>query len=67
MPRTQKITFLKYVNKKYKKIFNSFDDYTMWLFYDKHNKNTENYYYALEDDIAEYVEEQERLYGRKKD
>lgn len=67
MPRTKKIRFLQYVNKKYNKTFKTFDDYSMWLFYKKNNNVVERYYYDLEEDLIEYTEEQERLYGRKKD
>jgi len=66
VPRTKKISFLNFINRKYNKMFTCFDDYSMWLFYEKFNKNAEEYYYELEEDLILYVENQEKIYGRKK-
>ena len=64
MPRSKKkITFIQYMNKKYAKelnyperthLFEHFDDYIMWLWYEKFNRNDEEYYSRLEDDMMEY-------------
>lgn len=55
-------SFINYVNKKYKEelknsntnLFVHFDDYILWLWYEKFNKNDELYYSRLEDDMMEY-------------
>lgn len=64
MPRSQrKITFINFVNKKYRKElglsptavkFYYWDDYAMWLYFKKYKKNDDRYYEALEEDIKEY-------------
>ena len=60
--------FITYVNRKYNKdkvLFETFDDYIMWLFYDYLRENKEKYYEQLEEDMKEYSEWQER--GKKFD
>lgn len=65
MPRSKrKISFLTFVNRKYKKLlqkksnmtmFYDFDDYALFLYYDLYKKDYEDYYWNLENDLREYV------------
>lgn len=76
MPRSKKnISFMSFINKKYKSIlgkeinstmFYNFDDYALYLFYDKYKMNTEKYYWRLEDDFREYVNMQMHVKPRKR-
>jgi len=51
------LTFVKYVNKKYNKKFQSFDDYSLFLF--EKTEDEVYYYYQLEEDIKEYCQYQQ--------
>lgn len=51
--------FLTHMNRKYSKykvLFNFFDDYVMWLYYEYCESNRYKYYKQLEKDLWEYVE-----------
>ncbi len=64
MPRTPKRkTFISFVNKKYcdelerplrSHLFQYYDDYACWLFFDKCNEDYEEYYMRAEEDWREY-------------
>lgn len=52
-----------YMNQKYKSynvIFESFDDYIMFLFYNLCKRDEKKYYSKLEDDFIEYSNWQEK-------
>lgn len=60
-------TFLSYMNKKYSRHnvnFRYFDDYILWLFYDRYKKDETKYYKRLEKDLWSYVEFQS---GKERD
>lgn len=65
MPRAK--TFVNFVNSKYRKelgikttgrMFNYYDDYALWMYFDKYKMNDEKYYDALEEDVKEYSDMQ---------
>lgn len=69
----RRITFINWVNRKYReelglpptaRKFLFWDDYAIWLYFEKFKKNDEKYYEALENDIKEYSDEQT---GREED
>lgn len=69
------ITFVKFVNKKYRRelklsekavLFYNIDDYLLFLFYDFLNEDVEKYYYKLEEDFMEYSNMQQNIKPRKK-
>ena len=71
----QKDSFVSYVNRKYcrelgKKartsLFREWDDYAMWLYYDKAKESEEKYYKFLETDLIEYSEMQDENQKLKK-
>ena len=45
--------FITFINRKYDKTFEYFDDYIVWLYKEKDYKN-DRYYSQLENDIWEY-------------
>lgn len=60
-------TFINFVNKKYAKelnrplrshLFCYYDDYAMWLFFEKCKEDYEEYYYLAEKDWKEYSDMQ---------
>lgn len=51
---TKFVTFLNRKYKKYNVFFTYFDDYILWLYYEKLKCNEKKYYQELEDDIWEY-------------
>lgn len=62
------LTFVKYMNRKYNKKFQSFDDYGLWLYELVDCKNSK-YYDKLEDDLREYCnyqQERKNNYGKSK-
>ena len=63
----KKSSFINYVNQKYCKelgkkershLFDYWDDYAMWLFYEKAKEDETKYYAVLEKDIWEYSDKQ---------
>jgi len=58
------LRFLTLMNRKYKKEFDFFDDYILWLYYDCFNEDKEKYYHQLEKDLWEYVDFQS---GKERD
>ena len=46
--------FITFVNRKYKKKFNYFDDYILWLYYIKCKCKDSMYYTFIEKDLWEY-------------
>ena len=65
MPRKnlKKSTFVDFVNRKYRKELNlpptavkfyTWDDYAIFLYFEKFKQDDEKYYYALENDLEEY-------------
>lgn len=56
--------FLTEMNRKYNKLFEFWDDYSCWLYYDVFAMNDDKYYDQLEEDIREYVEFQS---GKERD
>lgn len=55
------------MNRKYDHLFNFFDDYVMWLFYEYCDSNKEKYYQTLEHDLWEYVDMQNGKEREKRD
>lgn len=45
--------FITFINRKYNKSFNYFDDYIIWLYRMKRN-NQSDYYAQLEEDLWQY-------------
>lgn len=74
MPKgKRRITFINWVNRKYREElgigkngykFIYWDDYAIWLYFEKYKKDDERYYEALENDIKEYSDSQT---GREED
>lgn len=68
MPRLKKNrTFINFVNEKYRKslgrplrshLFQYYDDYALWLFFDVCKEDYEEYYYTVENDWKEYSDMQ---------
>lgn len=59
--------FLTFMNKKYDKyniLFEYYDDYILWLFYEYCKGDEDIYYSQLEDDLRDYVEFQS---GKERD
>jgi hypothetical protein len=63
----KELSFMKWVNAKYREelklhktavLFYEWDDYALFLYYDKCHQNDQIYYEKLEDDIKEYVDAQ---------
>lgn len=63
----RRITFMNWVNRKYRKElglpptarkFLYWDDYAIWLYFEKFKQDEAKYYEALEDDIKAYSDEQ---------
>ncbi len=63
----RRITFMNWVNRKYRKElglpptarkFLYWDDYAIWLYFEKFKQDEAKYYAALEDDIKAYSDEQ---------
>lgn len=50
------LTFIKFVNKKYNKKFQNFEDYTLYLF--EKTSDEVYYYYELEEDLKDYCKYQ---------
>jgi hypothetical protein len=50
------LTFIKFINKKHNKKFQSFDDYSLFLF--EKTSDEVYYYYELEQDLKEYCQYQ---------
>lgn len=58
-------TFINWINRKYKKELNYpanvtkfyyWDDYAIWLYFEKFNQDDDKYYEALEQDIKEFCD-----------
>ncbi len=74
MPRLEKNrTFISFINKKYSKelnrplrshLFQYYDDYACWLFYEKCKQDYELYYIKAEEDWKAYSDFQT---GKEKD
>lgn len=69
------ITYINFLNRKYRKIFGlkdnvvlfyNIDDYVLFLFYDYFNKDEEKYYYRIEEDITEYSNIQQGIKKRNR-
>lgn len=50
--------FITFVNRKYNKSFNFFDDYILWLYYKKCKCKDDIYYAMLERDLWNYSDMQ---------
>lgn len=62
------LTFIKFVNKKYDKKFQTFDSYSLWLYETEDCKNS-RYYDKLEEDLKEYCnyqQERKNINGKSK-
>lgn len=55
--------FITYMNRKYEKSFKQFEEYIMWLFYNKSQERKDIYYEQLEKDFWEYSDFQTRKRG----
>lgn len=58
-------SFINWMNKKYRKElglaptavkFYYYDDYAIWMYFEKYKMNDQQYYEALEEDIKEYCD-----------
>ena len=67
-------SFIRFMNKKYREylnlskyavLFYEWDDYSLWLFFEKNNGDVDEYYQDLEQDIMEYTEHQKEERERK--